>query len=90
MSRITNECFPGAFHAPDGVFYVTVVGNAIAGKEERRILPFQPRTIDGFAYTSYEVVCGNGNTVGDGVVPIDSAHLDDAVKVCRWIGDFSR
>jgi hypothetical protein len=79
--RITNEYFPGAYHAPDGLFYVTVIGNAVSGREQKKVSSLQPRTIDEVAYVSYEAVCGNGNTIGDGVVPINSAHLNDAIQV---------
>ena len=34
-----------------------------------------------FAYNSYEAVCGDGTTDGDGVVPICSAHLRDAIQI---------
>jgi pimeloyl-ACP methyl ester carboxylesterase len=78
--RITNEQFPGAFHAPL-LFYVTVIGNAVQGRKQERKSPFEPTTRDGFAYQSYEAVCGNGNTAGDGVVPLCAAHVDNAVQL---------
>lgn len=79
--RITDELFPGAFHSPDGLFYVTIVGNAVEGKEQTKSTPFQPRTLSEVAFISYEAVCGKGTTVGDGVVPINSAHLHDAIQL---------
>jgi len=78
--RITNEKFPGAFHAP-GTFYVTVIGNAVQGKKQERKSPFEPTTVTGFAFNSYEAVCGDGTTIGDGVVPQCAAHVDGATQL---------
>jgi hypothetical protein len=78
--RITNEKFPGAFHAPS-TFYMTVVGNAVEGKKQERSSPFEPTSVKGFAFQSYEAVCGDGRTMGDGVVPICAAHVDGATQV---------
>lgn len=78
--RITNEEFPGAFHAPD-IFYVTVIGDAVRGKKQERKSPFERTTVDGFAFNSYEAVCGDGTTVGDGVVPVCSAHVDGSTQL---------
>jgi pimeloyl-ACP methyl ester carboxylesterase len=78
--RITNEKFPGAFHSPS-TFYMTVIGNAVEGKKQERSSPFEPTSVNGFAFQSYEAVCGDGGTVGDGVVPICAAHVDGATQV---------
>ena len=80
--RITNEQFPGAFYHDNNLFYITAIGNAIGGvKQEKRESIFAPRCPADFAYSSYEQVCGNGNTDGDGVVPISAAHLDNAIQL---------
>jgi len=79
--RITHEQFPGAYHKPDGLFYITVIGNVIRGEKQERKNPFEPTSATGFAYNSYEAVCGEGTAIGDGVVPLDAAHLDDAVQL---------
>jgi len=78
----THRDFPGAYHQQaGGLFYVTVIGQAIRG------VPQQPRQktttnttteVEGFAYRSYQAVCGDGNVTGDGVVPVVAAHLEDA------------
>jgi len=80
--RITNERFPGA-HFGDSIFYLTVCGEAVRGskRERRSNNPFEPTTLDGFAYDSYEVVCGAGDEMGDGVVPTCAAHLDGATQL---------
>lgn len=84
--RITNERFPGAYHAPD-VFYVTAIGLSVIGERQKRKSPLEPTSTMGFAYNSYETVCGNGATVGDGVVPQCSGHLDGALQVsCPILG----
>jgi hypothetical protein len=78
--RLTDERFPGSYHGEE-IFYLTTVGLAVTGTKQRRQSPFEPTTITGFAYNSYEAVCGDGTTVGDGVVPQCSAHLDGAVQL---------
>jgi hypothetical protein len=78
--RITNEQFPGAFHAPS-TFYITVIGNVVEGKKQERSSPFERTSVTGFAFQSYEAVCGVGGTVGDGVVPVCAAHVDGATQV---------
>jgi pimeloyl-ACP methyl ester carboxylesterase len=80
--RITNEKFPGAFHLDGGVFYITVIGNAVHGFKQERTLPFeQPNKLSAFAYRSYDAVCGKGETVGDGIVPSCAGHLDGALQL---------
>lgn len=75
--RITNEKFPGSYHAPN-TFYVTVIGKAVKGRKQTR----EERTsLSGFAFNSYKAVCGNGTTVGDGVVPLCSGHVPDAIQL---------
>jgi pimeloyl-ACP methyl ester carboxylesterase len=78
--RITHEEFPGAYHAPDQ-FYITIIGNAIKGVKQERKTPFEATTATGFAFNSYEAVCGNGATAGDGVVPVLAGHVDAAVQI---------
>jgi hypothetical protein len=81
----THENFPGAHHQ-DQLFYVTVIGNAVQGvaPEPQRMNPFQINKTPSrseFAYNSYRAVCGDGTTVGDGVVPIRAAHLEGALQL---------
>jgi hypothetical protein len=78
--RWTHGNFPHAHHADD-LFYITVIGDAIAGVLQERKWPWEPTSISGFAYNAYEAVCGDGTTRGDGVVPICAAHLDDAIQI---------
>ncbi|KAL7566438.1 hypothetical protein ACA910_000918 [Epithemia clementina (nom. ined.)] len=73
--RLTNELFPNNFHAGDNLFYITVMGESVEGVEQDRKGP------SGFAYESYTRVCGIGNTIGDGVVPVCSGHLDGAIQI---------
>jgi hypothetical protein len=77
--RITDESFPGSFHA--SLFYITVAGSAISGVKQNRTSLLEPTTVEGYAYNSYEVVCGDGNVVGDGVVPLCASHLDGAKQL---------
>jgi hypothetical protein len=60
---------------------VTVIGEAIQGVKQERKSPLERTSVTGFAYNSYEAVCGNGTTIGDGVVPTCSAHVDGATRL---------
>ncbi|MDG2989573.1 lipase [Candidatus Synechococcus calcipolaris G9] len=64
-----NITYPGAFH--DSVDYICIAGKAIYG---------QPKGSLGnwFTYQSYKLTCGEGACWGDGVTPVDSAHLEGA------------
>jgi triacylglycerol esterase/lipase EstA (alpha/beta hydrolase family) len=62
-----NNNYPGAFYK--NVRYVCIAGKTIFG--ERRFGSW-------FAYSSYELTCGKGNTWGDGITPVASAHLEGA------------
>lgn len=79
--RITNELFPNSFHLSSGKFYVTVAGTAIVGEEQVRESVIEPTSVKGFAYNSYKAVCGDGNAIGDGVVPLEASHLDGAEQL---------
>jgi pimeloyl-ACP methyl ester carboxylesterase len=63
--RLTHETFPGAYHNDD-LFYLTVVGDAVQGVQQVRSSPWEPTSLTGFAYNSYQAVCGNGTAIGDG------------------------
>jgi len=79
--RITNENFPGSCFSPQNIFYLTVAGDAVFGqKNDANIRTGTPQEAS-FAYNSYEAVCGNGSTIGDGVVPLQAAHLDGATQL---------
>ena len=62
-----NHNYPGAFHQK--VNYVCVAGKTIFGK--RKLGSW-------LAYSSYKLTCGEGNTWGDGITPIQAAHLEGA------------
>lgn len=62
--------YPGAFY-PD-VKYVCVAGKAIYG--ERRPGKW-------LAYNSYKLTCGLGNCWGDGITPVEAAHLQGAINL---------
>jgi triacylglycerol esterase/lipase EstA (alpha/beta hydrolase family) len=62
--------YPGAFHP--NVRYICVAGKAIYGKR---------RLGNWLAYSSYELTCGEGNCWGDGITPIQAAHLDGATNI---------
>lgn len=65
-----NQTYPGAFYR--NVRYVCVAGKAIFGQRQWG---------QWFAYSSYELTCGQGTCWGDGITPIAAAHLDGAENV---------
>merc|ERR1711920_431798 len=68
----------GAFYS-DLIFYVTVAGDATVGEQRQGNVPIleliQSPSPESTAFNSYKMVCGVGNVTGDGVVPLQSAHL---------------
>lgn len=88
----TEEMYPGAYLAGEGIGYVSVGGDAIVGNNAKD-LPEDATDADKayavrgegnaqrVAYTSYEAVCGEGEVTGDGVVPLEWARLDGARHV---------
>jgi triacylglycerol esterase/lipase EstA (alpha/beta hydrolase family) len=64
-----NQTYPGAFYPQ--VRYVCVAGKAIYGQRWRTW----------FTYNSYQLTCGQGDRWGDGITPVESAHLDKAENV---------
>ena len=65
-----NQNYPGAFYT--NVRYVCVAGKTIFGQRRRG---------SWLAYSSYQLTCGNGNTWGDGITPIEAAHLEGASNI---------
>ncbi len=68
--NFVNDNYPGAFF--EEVKYVCVAGKATLG--ENKLAKW-------LAYTSYQLTCGKGNTWGDGIIPISSAHLVGATNL---------
>jgi len=79
--RITNENFPGSCFSSQNIFYLTVAGDAVFGKKNDANIRNGTLQVEAFAYNTYEAVCGNGSTIGDGVVPLQAAHLDGATQL---------
>lgn len=71
-----HENYPGAFLKGQGIAYTTVAGVAVEGQADA-----EQRSLPRFAYGSYRQVCGRGDVVGDGVVPLESSHLEGATQV---------
>jgi triacylglycerol esterase/lipase EstA (alpha/beta hydrolase family) len=62
-----KDNYPGAFH--QSVRYICVAGKALYGE----------RTLKGwFTHSSYELTIGQGNCWGDGITPVEAAHLAGA------------
>lgn len=62
-----NKNYPGAFYSQ--VRYVCVAGKTIYGVRRRG---------SWLAYSSYRLTCGRGDCWGDGITPIEAAHLEGA------------
>ncbi|MBD1888579.1 alpha/beta hydrolase [Coleofasciculus sp. FACHB-SPT9] len=62
--------YPGAFYST--VRYICVAGKSIFGAR---------RPGQWLAYSSYKLTCGIGNTWGDGITPIEAAHLEGATNL---------
>ncbi|NJR38427.1 MAG: lipase [Leptolyngbyaceae cyanobacterium CSU_1_4] len=62
--------YPGAFY--EGVRYVCVAGKASYGDRTWQ---------NWLTYSSYELTCGQGNCWGDGITPVESAHLVGAENI---------
>ena len=65
-----NDNYPGAMY-PD-LQYICVAGKSIFGEKKRG---------QWLAYSSYQQTCGIGNTWGDGITPIEAAHLVGATNI---------
>ncbi|WP_373544152.1 esterase/lipase family protein [Chamaesiphon sp.] len=65
-----NDNYPGAFY-PE-VSYICVAGKSIYGKKQFGHC---------LAYSSYQMICGAGNTWGDGITPVTAAHLAGATNI---------
>jgi pimeloyl-ACP methyl ester carboxylesterase len=64
-----KDNYPGAFY--EGVRYVCVAGKAACGDRFR----------NWFTYSSYDLTIGIGNCWGDGITPVEAAHLEGAENI---------
>lgn len=62
--------YPGAFY--EDIRYVCIAGKAIMGGRKRGQI---------LAYNSYKITVGVGNTWGDGITPVEAAHLEGAENI---------
>lgn len=68
--NFVNKNYPGAFY--QSVRYICVAGKTIFGERRRG---------SWLAYSSYQLTCGMGNTWGDGITPVEAAHLEGAKNI---------
>ncbi|MGD1907551.1 MAG: esterase/lipase family protein [Leptolyngbyaceae cyanobacterium] len=61
-----NQTYPGAFY--ESLRYVCVASKAVYGQRWRTW----------FTYNSYQLTSGEGATWGDGITPVEAAHLEGA------------
>lgn len=90
--KFVDENFPGAFFQDD-IEYVTVAGASVVGNGAA-----ERGTPEREGWVSYERLVGRGDVPGDGIVPLENAHLDGATQVtlqaakhsigtpCEWYG----
>lgn len=84
----TDQNYPGAFLKDEGVAYVSIGGAAIVGnndveKDANEMTEeelFEAK-VGRVAFTSYEAVCGQGDVMGDGVVPLSWTQLDGSKQL---------
>eukprot|EP00440_Ansanella_granifera_P012563 gb/GFBE01013651.1/.p1 GENE.gb/GFBE01013651.1/~~gb/GFBE01013651.1/.p1 ORF type:complete len:302 (+),score=48.85 gb/GFBE01013651.1/:1-906(+) len=74
--KFVNEEYPGAFLQRQGLEYVTVAGAAVVGNETA-----ERGTAEREAWISYERLVGRGDVPGDGIVPLEHAHLEGATQI---------
>ncbi|AGY57353.1 esterase/lipase family protein [Gloeobacter kilaueensis] len=67
-----NSQYPGAFYR-DSIRYVCVAGRAVFGKKGS--------FWENFTYRSYELTVGCGECWGDGITPVEAAHLEGATNL---------
>jgi pimeloyl-ACP methyl ester carboxylesterase len=70
--EFVNTAYPCAFHK--AVNYVCIAGKAIYGKPSLR-------PGEWFTYQSYQITGGVGQCWGDGITPIEAAHLEGATNL---------
>ncbi len=68
--NFVNDNYPDATYSD--VQYICVAGKSIFGAKELG---------KWLAYSSYEMTCGQGNVWGDGITPIEAAHLQGAKNI---------
>lgn len=64
-----NEVYPGTFYPH--ISYRSVAGETVVGRKYGSIEEM-------LAYRSYEITCGRGDVIGDGLIPTHSCYLDGA------------
>ena len=77
-----EQALPGA-HV-DGIEYVTVAGAAIAGAKPTAGEAAEQTAAQraaAIAYNNYRALSGDGCAVGDGVIPVETAHLPGAMQL---------
>eukprot|EP00968_Pinguiococcus_pyrenoidosus_P016245 scaffold1541_cov256-Pinguiococcus_pyrenoidosus.AAC.33 len=74
--RWVNEVLPGCFH--EDVSYITVAGTAVTGDSSAA-----RETLERYAAGSYGMLLGGDGdkVVGDGVVPLDVAHIEGSMRI---------
>ncbi|CAK9026089.1 unnamed protein product [Durusdinium trenchii] len=82
--RNLNKAHPGAYFSDD-MFYVSIAGDAVVGQKIEGNIPIveliQSPSPESTAWNSYQALGGVGNLTGDGLVPVEWAHLPGAEQL---------
>ena len=74
--KYVNENYPNAY-LKEKIFYITIAGTAVKGN-----INATKDSRENLAFRSYRQVTGESrDQIGDGIVPLASAHLDGATKL---------
>lgn len=77
--NFVNQHYPGAFWPH--VNYICVAGSAVQGQAFRWADLPQWNWSQWIAYNSYNMTLAQGDTWGDGITPIQAAHLEGAMNL---------
>lgn len=82
LLRNINSRFPGAFHAKEGVRYISVASAAVPGRFPISLFEKSKQAENKgwldctLAWASYLALCADGNAAGDGITPVSCALLE--------------
>ncbi len=79
--NFVNDHYPGAYWS--SIKYVCVAGQSVQGQafSWADVWRYQSKWTQWIAYNSYLMTAGIGQTWGDGITPIQAAHLEGAVNM---------
>jgi len=73
MRKYVQKKYPDSYFQPD-VKYFSVAGAAVKGQKRHSLVSL-------ISYYCYKYLCGDGNVIGDGLVPVESALLHGSKRI---------